>query len=82
MESQRDEIIHQNAMEKEDMVTRAEREREELNDALNALQRDRDEQLLLAENDKQQALSLMEQVRGFGRLGFNWILIELANSED
>ena len=61
MESQRDEIIHQNSMEKEDMVNRFEREREELNDTINAIQRDRDEQLLLAENDKQQALSLAEQ---------------------
>ena len=61
MESQRDEIVHQNAMEKEDMVTRFERDRDELNDTVNAIQRDRDEQLLLAESDKQQALSLMEQ---------------------
>lgn len=54
MEGQRDEIIHQNNLEKEDLVTRYEREKEQLQDELNALQRDRDEQLLLAENDKQQ----------------------------
>lgn len=54
LEAQRDEIIHQNNMEKEDMICDFTRIKEELQDSLNAVQRDRDEQLLIAENDKQQ----------------------------
>ena len=54
MESQRDEIIHQNNMEKEEMQNLFERAQEELNNQLIALQRDRDDSLLLAENEKQQ----------------------------
>ena len=83
MESQRDEILHQHAMEKEDMTQRAERERDELNDALNAVQRDRDEQLLLAENDKQQALSLAEQEKSTRqeRLAATGADLEQSNAE-
>ena len=54
MESQRDEIIHQNNMEKEEMQNLFERAQEELNNQLIALQRDRDDSLLVAENEKQQ----------------------------
>ena len=54
MESQRDEIIHQNNMEKEEMQNLFERAQEELNNQLISLQRDRDDSLLLAENEKQQ----------------------------
>ena len=62
MESQRDEIIHQNNLEKEDTVNRYEREKEQLNDELASLQRDRDEQLLMAENDKQQVCDFCHRV--------------------
>ena len=57
MESQRDEIIHQNNMEKEEMQNLFERAQEELNNQLIVLQRDRDDSLLLAENEKQQVLA-------------------------
>ena len=53
-ERQREEILHQHAMEKEDMNGRFDREREELTEELANLQRERDNQLLMAENDKQQ----------------------------
>jgi hypothetical protein len=41
-------------MEKEDIVNRYEREKDELQCEIVALQRDRDDSLLMAENDKQQ----------------------------
>lgn len=49
-------MVHQNTMEKEDMLSRMERERQELNEEILNLQRERDDQLLIAENDKQQVL--------------------------
>ena len=53
-ENQREEIIHSHVMEKEDMMNSFEREREDLQTEIVSVQRDRDEALLLAENDKQQ----------------------------
>ena len=54
MERQREEIIHAHTMEREEMIANNERMQEELNDEIAALQRDRDDSLLLAENEKQQ----------------------------
>ena len=54
MESQREQILHDNNLEKEDILRRADSEHSELSDTLIALQRERDDQLLDAENDKQQ----------------------------
>lgn len=53
-ETERDEMVHQNAMEKEELLNRFDREREDLQEELGNLQRERDNQLLMAENDKQQ----------------------------
>lgn len=53
-ETERDENLHQNAMEKEELLNRFDREREDLQEELANLQRERDNQLLMAENDKQQ----------------------------
>ena len=41
-------------MEKEDMIGQFEKEKEELENQLSNLQRERDNSLLMAENDKQQ----------------------------
>ena len=49
-------MVHRNAMEKEEMLNRFDREREDLQEELDNLQRERDNQLLMAENDKQQVL--------------------------
>jgi hypothetical protein len=58
-ESNRDQLLHAHAMEKEEMTTRAERQAEELQEELAKVQRDRDEALLLAENDRQQVKDLI-----------------------
>lgn len=55
-ETERDEMVHHNAMEKEEMLNRFDREREDLQTELANLQRERDNQLLMAENDKQQVM--------------------------
>ena len=54
MERVREDILHSHAMEKEDLVTSMGRMKDELNNEINMLQRDRDDSLLLAENEKQQ----------------------------
>ena len=54
MENKREELIHAYNMEKGEMTERFEREKDELNADLVGLQRERDEQLIVAENDKQQ----------------------------
>ena len=48
-------------MDKEELLSRYEREKEELGNENLALQRERDDSLLMAENDKQQCLSILEQ---------------------
>ena len=53
-ETNRDQLLHNHAMEKEEMSTRADRQIEELQEELAKVQRERDEALLLAENDRQQ----------------------------
>ena len=57
MERQRDELIHMHTMEKEDMQQNHAGEAEALHGELIALQRERDDQLLMAENEKQQVMS-------------------------
>jgi hypothetical protein len=54
LENQRETIIHQFNLEKDEMLRRFEHEREELENEIGALQRERDDQLIMAENDKQQ----------------------------
>ena len=54
MERQREDLVHQYSMEKEDMTAATERLKDELTNELAMLQRDRDDSLLLAENEKQQ----------------------------
>ena len=54
MEAKREELVHAYATEKDEIITREEQELEELHNEILALQRERDESLLLAENDKQQ----------------------------
>lgn len=61
-ETERDEMVHQNAMEKEELLNRFDREREDLQEELANLQRERDNQLLMAENDKQQVTYLCVDV--------------------
>ena len=58
MESQREELIHQHTMEKDDLLATLEHTKEELGADIVAIQRDRDDSLLLAENEKQQVSSL------------------------
>ena len=53
-ETQRDQLLHNHSMEKEEMASRADNQIEELQEELGKVQRDRDEALLLAENDRQQ----------------------------
>ena len=52
-----EQLVHQHNMEKEDLMMRFRREKEELQEEIAALQRDRDDSLLMAENDKQQVTS-------------------------
>ena len=47
-------MLHAHTMEKEEMASRADNQIEELQEELAKVQRDRDEALLLAENDRQQ----------------------------
>ena len=54
MERQREDTLHQYTMEKEDQAAAMERLKDELTNELAILQRDRDDSLLLAENEKQQ----------------------------
>lgn len=54
MEQQREEILHLHGMEKEEMAQNFDRANEELSNENIALQRERDDSLLLAENEKQQ----------------------------
>ena len=54
MEAARDEMITQNQNEKEDMAEKFDREKSELEQELAATQRDRDDSLMFAENEKQQ----------------------------
>ena len=58
MERQRTDLIHLHGMEKEDMHTTHAGETDALHGELVALQRERDDQLLMAENEKQQVISL------------------------
>ena len=44
-------------MEKEDLIGQFEKEKEELENQLSNLQRERDNSLLMAENDKQQVIT-------------------------
>ena len=51
-------MLHAHTMEKEEMASRADNQIEELQEELAKVQRDRDEALLLAENDRQQVWQL------------------------
>ena len=62
MENNRDKLIHEWTMEKEELVAAYDRMKEDLENDLNNVQRERDDNMIFAENDKQQALSLAEQV--------------------
>ena len=54
METERDQILTQNQMEKEEMQEKFDREKDELEQELAATQKDRDDSLMFAENEKQQ----------------------------
>ena len=62
MEASREQIIQQNQNEKEDMIEKYEREKAELEQELAATQRDRDDSLMFAENEKQQVSQLNSDV--------------------
>ena len=47
-------MLHNNNVEREEMVSRYEAEKQELTNEIIAVQRERDDSLLLAENEKQQ----------------------------
>ena len=53
-ENQREQLVHHHGLEKEEMLARFAIERDELNEEVATVQRDRDDQLILAENEKQQ----------------------------
>ena len=57
-ETNREQMLHTHTMEKEEMASRADNQIEELQEELAKVQRDRDEALLLAENDRQQVRQL------------------------
>ena len=57
-ETSREQMLHAHTMEKEEMASRADNQIEELQEELAKVQRDRDEALLLAENDRQQVWQL------------------------
>ena len=57
-ETNREQMLHAHTMEKEEMASRADNQIEELQEELAKVQRDRDEALLLAENDRQQVRQL------------------------
>ncbi len=59
METQRDGVVHSHNLEKEELVTVLERTKEDMAGQLLAMQRDRDDSLLLAENEKQQVCSVI-----------------------
>ncbi len=63
MEGIREQIINNANIEKEEMIVRYEREKEELANEVICIQRERDDSLLMAESEKQQALSVLEQER-------------------
>ena len=54
MERERDLLIHQNILEKEDLVSNHGAMLDSLQADMVSLQRERDDQLIMAENDKQQ----------------------------
>lgn len=54
MEAAREEMLSQHQMEKEDMVEKFEKEKDALEMELAATQKDRDDSLMFAENEKQQ----------------------------
>ena len=54
MTSQREEIVNRNQLEKEDLMKQLEETHDVWQQEIGSLSRERDEQLLLAENDKQQ----------------------------
>jgi hypothetical protein len=53
-ENQREQLVHQHGLEKDEMITNFEVERENLKDEIEAVQKARDDQLVTAENEKQQ----------------------------
>ena len=53
-EANREQLLHNHLLEKEEMTSHTDNQIEELQEELAKLQRDRDEALLLAENDRQQ----------------------------
>ena len=54
LESEREQILHRFALEKEDMQQAYAKLQEQMEDAVSGLTRDRDNSLLMAENDRQQ----------------------------
>ena len=58
METERDQILSQNQLEKEEMQEKFDREKDELEQELAATQKDRDDSLMFAENEKQQVRQL------------------------
>ena len=56
LEGERESIFHKHALEKEDMQQSYNKVQQELEEQLSALTRDRDNSLLMSENDRQQVV--------------------------
>lgn len=54
LESEREAILHKHALEKEDMSQAYNKLQEDMEDQVSVLTRDRDNSLLMAENERQQ----------------------------
>ena len=59
MERERDLLIHQNVLEKEDLLSNHNTVLDSMQADIVSLQRERDDQLIMAENDKQQVIRLL-----------------------
>ena len=59
LENERESILHRNAMEKEEQQQNYNKLQEDMEEQISVLSRDRDNALLMAENDRQQVCSLI-----------------------
>lgn len=70
LEAEKEVLLQKGGEDKDEMVAQYEEELEGLREEMANLQRDRDESLLIAENDRQQVC------QGIKMVNFNWNLIE------
>ena len=81
MTSQREELVHRARLEKEELTNQLEQANNDWQQEVGALSRERDEQLLMAENDKQQAMSLLEQDKSVLGEKISMLQVDLANAQ-